>query len=88
MNTILNSNITMYEKGNRILVGIALLASVMLGDMVPVWFALIAIYPIITAIIAWDPMYAAFCATVLKARSFAASLHRSHKIPLAEKLAG
>jgi len=79
MDTTLNSNVNIYEVVGRILAGIVLLASVIFNTVVPVWFALLAIYPVMTAIIAWDPIYA----VVLKVISFFESHHFGHKGPMA-----
>lgn len=79
METILNSNITLYERVGRVLVGMALLSGVMLSSAMPVWFALLAVYPIISAIMAWDPIYAA----LFMARPWFESVQHSHKPSLA-----
>lgn len=79
METILNSNITLYERVGRVLVGIALLSGAMLNPAIPVWFALLAVYPVISAIMAWDPFYA----VMFKMRPWIESLQHSHKPSLA-----
>jgi len=79
MDTTLNSNVNFFEVVGRILVGIALLASVIFNAGVPVWFALLAIYPVMTAIIAWDPIYA----VASKVIAFFESHHFGHKGPMA-----
>jgi hypothetical protein len=59
MKTLLSSNLCLRERGGRYLVGALLIASVMAQvPGVPVWVALMAMYPIGTAIMAWDPLYA------------------------------
>jgi hypothetical protein len=79
METILSSNITLYERVGRILVGIALLSGVMMNTAIPVWFALLAVYPVISAIMAWDPIYA----IVFMVRPWIGSVQHSHKPSLA-----
>jgi hypothetical protein len=58
METILNSNISFAERVARVLLGVMLLSGVMLSGVLPVWFALLAVYPLFSAIIAWDPLNA------------------------------
>jgi hypothetical protein len=59
MKTLLSSNLCLRERGSRYFVGALLIASVMAQlPGVPVWIALMAVYPIGTAIMAWDPLYA------------------------------
>ncbi|WP_455204532.1 YgaP family membrane protein [Kaarinaea lacus] len=56
--SIMDFNLGFYEKCNRVLVGSALLMLAMLTDEIPTLFALAALYPLLTAIVAWDPLYA------------------------------
>ena len=80
MNSILDSNMTNLERVIRMLIGFSLVSSVMFfGSMVPPWVALYAVYPLITAIMAWDPIYAG----VLKARLIIGPLGHGHKASLA-----
>jgi len=51
-------NITRSEAIRRYVIGAALIGSVLVSPMVPVWIALFACYPIFTAMIQWDPMNA------------------------------
>lgn len=61
MKTFFDENILLVEDIIRLIVGAILIGLVMYGvQVVPVWLALVAVYPIVTAIIAWDPIYAAF----------------------------
>lgn len=79
MNTILENNITVCGRNERLFVGIALIASVMFfGEVVPAWVTLLAVYPVITAIMLWDPIFAA----VLKMRSLVGPLEFGRKTPL------
>lgn len=59
MKTLLSSNLCLQERGSRYFVGALLIAGVMARlPGVPVWVALLSVYPIGTAIMAWDPLYA------------------------------
>ena len=79
MNTILNDNVTAFGRTERFIVGIALISCVMFfSDVVPAWVALIAVYPVITAIMAWDPLFAVF----LKLRSLVGPLEYGRKTTL------
>ncbi|MDT8385480.1 MAG: DUF2892 domain-containing protein [Gammaproteobacteria bacterium] len=81
MNTLLSRNMTDYEVIGRLFTGAALISGVMFfSDTVPPWVALVAVYPVMTAITAWDPLYA----TLIKMRSFIVPAHHGHrKLPLA-----
>lgn len=59
MKTFFDPNIRGTEDITRYLMGALLIGLVMYAQFAPVWLALVAIYPIVTAIIFWDPMYAA-----------------------------
>lgn len=59
MKTFLDANIRFSENVARYVLGALLIGLVMYVPFAPVWLALVAIYPIVTAIIAWDPLYAA-----------------------------
>lgn len=58
MAMLLQGNMTTVEMVLRVLLGIALLAGVMSNGLLPIWAALVAVYPVITAMISWDPVYA------------------------------
>ena len=60
MNELLKENLGVVGVGFRFLFGALLLAVIMVNSVVPVWLALLAIYPVMTAIMAWDPVYAIF----------------------------
>jgi hypothetical protein len=80
MNTILDNNMTGVGRVVRMLIGFALVSSVMFfGDEVPAWVSLFAVYPVITAIMAWEPLYAA----LLKARLLVGPFEHGRKAPLA-----
>lgn len=59
MKTFLDANIRLSENVVRYVLGALLIGLVMYVPFAPVWLALVAIYPIVTAIISWDPLYAA-----------------------------
>lgn len=58
MKTFFDTNIRGTENATRYLLGATLIAFTMYAQFAPVWLALVAIYPVVTAIIAWDPVYA------------------------------
>lgn len=53
-------NITLVERILRHGVGWAMVLLVLLLPTTPPWLAVVAIYPLLTAIIGWDPFYYAF----------------------------
>lgn len=57
---IMDFNMSIYDRINRLGMGSWLLIAMMLSDGVPAWFILIPLYPILTAIAVWDPVYALF----------------------------
>lgn len=59
MKTFFDTNIPWTEDITRYVLGALLIGFVMYVQFAPAWLALVAIYPIVTAIIAWDPIYAA-----------------------------
>lgn len=59
MKTFFDANICGTENITRYALGALLIVLTMQAQFAPVWLALVAIYPIVTAIIAWDPIYAA-----------------------------
>lgn len=84
MRDLLKENIGSVEMGFRFSLGAALIAATMFGnemfgsDMV-VWLALLSVYPVVTAIMAWDPAYAIAHSIVLKAK--AAFPHKPSALP-------
>ena len=60
MMDLTNSKIGKFEQITRFILGAVLIGIVMQIPNAPVWLALVATYPIFTAIIAWDPFYAVF----------------------------
>lgn len=84
METLLSSNVGTKELVARYLVGALLVASVMAQlPGVPVWLALFAVYLTGTAIMAWDPLYAALKALrQLKPVSFDELIDRGSARPV------
>lgn len=59
--SIMDFNMSTYDRINRLVLGSMLLIAIMVAtDSIPSWLALMPLYPILTAIIAWDPVYALF----------------------------
>ncbi len=60
MSTLTHSPLTAWDRVARLLLGGLLIGLVMsFAPVVPAWLALLATYPVLTAIMAWDPLYAA-----------------------------
>ena len=62
----MNFNLRFYDRINRAIIGSMMLLATMATSGIPPWVALLALYPILTAIIAWDPLYALFGAACSK----------------------
>lgn len=58
MTDALYGNVTSFERLARLVVGGILIAVIFNPGVSAYWLALLAVYPIITAIMAWDPLYA------------------------------
>jgi len=59
--TTLNSNMSSYERGSRFVLAAVLIGAVLVEPGEPVvWLALVALYPMFTALMSWDPIYALF----------------------------
>lgn len=56
--SFLNKNMCDTEAGTRFILGTVPISIIMLNNDSAAWIALLAVYPIITAIMAWDPIYA------------------------------
>jgi hypothetical protein len=52
-------NVKPLERLTRLMVGGVLIAAIYYPGVTAYWLALLAVYPVITAIMAWDPLYAA-----------------------------
>jgi hypothetical protein len=57
----LKENLSILEVGSRLLLGAILLAVTVFAGELAIWVALFAVYPIMTAIMGWDPVYALIC---------------------------
>ena len=55
---VMNFNMSFYDRINRIVIGSMMLVATMATNSIPPWVALLTLYPILTAIVAWDPLYA------------------------------
>lgn len=58
----MNTNVKTPEQIIRPIFSIVIAVAVLLLPQLPPWLALVAIYPFFTALIGWDPFYAAFSA--------------------------
>ena len=63
---IMNFNMGFYDRINRIVIGSMMLIAIMATNSLPPWATLLTLYPILTAIIAWDPFYAMLGASLGK----------------------
>jgi hypothetical protein len=63
---MMSFNLSVYDRINRAIIGSIMLIATMATTSIPPWVALLTLYPILTAIIVWDPLYAIFGATVSK----------------------
>jgi len=68
--TIHNANISKHEAVVRIFGGSVLILTTMLNASVPPWLALIAVYPITTGIIQWEPITAALIMLNIKIQHY------------------
>lgn len=84
MRDLLKENIGSVEMGFRFLLGAALIAATLfsdeLGGEMVVWMALLSVYPIVTAFMCWDPLYAIAHGIVLKAKE--AFPHKPTALPV------
>ena len=55
MNTSFDINLSRSEALRRLVLGSGLIGAVLLSPAVPSWIALVACYPVFTAIMQWDP---------------------------------
>lgn len=77
MRDLLKENVSAMEVGIRFMLGAALLAAAMFDTAAAAWVALLSIYPVITAIMAWDPLYA----VVGKLADKSSAMHKSPAVP-------
>jgi len=66
MNTKFNINVSRSEALRRYVLGAGLIGAVLVSSSVPAWIALLACYPIFTAMIQWDPFNALMQKAVAK----------------------
>lgn len=56
--TFPNRNVSNHERAIRIGLSGALIGAVLVApETTPAWFAIVALYPAFTALMAWDPVY-------------------------------
>lgn len=60
MNTSIDLNLSRSEALRRLVLGSGLIGAVLLSPTIPSWIALVACYPIFTAIMQWDPANVVF----------------------------
>lgn len=60
MNTSIDLNLSRSEVLRRLVLGSGLIGAVLLSPTIPSWIALVACYPILTAIMQWDPANVVF----------------------------
>jgi len=56
MNQLFEPNLKIEEQVSRIVLGIAIISVVLFNPSLPAWITLIACYPILTAILEYDPL--------------------------------
>lgn len=85
MRDLLKENIGSVEMGFRFLLGAALIAVTMFGDKMfgsemLIWMALLSVYPVVTAFMSWDPIYAIAHSIILKVKD--AFPHKPTALPI------
>lgn len=55
MNTSFDTNLGRSEALRRLVLGMGLIGAVLASPAIPSWIALVACYPVFTAIMQWDP---------------------------------
>ena len=58
MNTFFKQNMSQNEQCRRVVVGAAILAILLAKPTLPAWIALVALYPLFTALVSWCPLNA------------------------------
>lgn len=79
MSDLLKENIGSVEMGFRFMLGVALIAATMTGVGLTAWVSLFAVYPIVTAFMAWDPVYA--LAHIITAKAKTLFPHKPTALP-------
>ena len=75
MKNIMDKNINRSEAMRRYAIGTLILAAFLLNSQMPVWVALVALYPLATAMNQWDPLNAMFDAIIRRI-----NLHRIKQV--------
>ena len=76
----MNTNVKTHEQVIRPIFSLLIAVAVLSLPQLPPWLALVAIYPFFTALIGWDPFYAAFDALRHKQQASTLSPHVSHGV--------
>ena len=77
----MNSNLGIIESITRHAVGFGLIIAVLTLPQIPAWLALLAIYPVFTAILKWDPFYEVYLATRQKSAKGVVPAGGSYDVP-------
>ena len=77
----MNSNLGNIEWFTRHIVGFGLIIAVLTLPQAPAWLALLAIYPVFTAILKWDPFYEVYLATRQKSAKGVMPAGGSYDVP-------
>jgi hypothetical protein len=75
-------NLSTFDQIARFTSGMAIIIAVLALEQAPVWLALIATYPVFTAILKWDPIYAAYLAARQKFSKNVAPIGGSYDVPV------
>jgi len=62
--TVFKENVSTSEQARRYIIGAAILGLLLTNPDMPAWIALVACYPIFTALIHWDPINTAMQAII------------------------
>ncbi len=76
----MNTNINTSEQIIRPIISLMIATAVLLMPQLPPWVTLVAIYPFFTALIGWDPFYAAFDFFRNRQQTHGLSTHVSHGV--------
>jgi hypothetical protein len=78
----MNSNLGNIERLTRHVFGFGLIIAVLTLPQVPAWLALLAIYPLFTAILKWDPFYEVYLTTRQKSAKGFVPAGGSYDVPV------
>lgn len=76
----MNTNVKTHEQIIRPIFSLLIAVAVLSLPQLPPWLALVAIYPFFTALIGWDPFYAAFNALSRKSPTSGLTQPVSHGV--------